>query len=926
MGNLSQRFGFLNFPKGFVLLLKVKQERRRMIESANTGANIHQFSVDKTVKNLGSSFSGLTSLEAKKRLKKYGLNKILREQKKSALVFFLDQFKDPLLILLILAGVLSVSIGEMIEGIAMFAIVLLNAILGFVQEYRAEKAMEALQELTAPMALAIRDGEEQKVPASKLVPGDIILLEAGDIIPADSRLIELASLQVDEASLTGESLPVQKKISPANADAPIADQHNMAFMGTVVTYGKAKAFVARTGMQTEFGKISSSLQDTQKIQTPLQKKFDQLARHIGIAAVVLIFIVFVSGMLLGTLSLLEMLVFALALAVATVPVALPTIVTIGLSMGSKLLAKFNMLVKKLPAAESLGAATVICSDKTGTITQNQMSVTRAFFNGQTINIDAYSGFSVGGKVINPAGMEPFFRIAFLCNNAKENGNGAKKMVNGNPTDVALLAASKKAKFERSHFEPYFKFQAELPFDSDRKMMSVIYNNNQEGRTEAFVKGAPDFLLESCTRIYDHGTVRPLTEFDRKKIIGANQSFAENALRVIALAYREIPDNFVHKIRLVEKDLIFVGLAGIIDPPREGVKEAIARCHTAGISLMMITGDHETTARAIAKQIGLYKIGDMTLTGKEIERMPEKELVEVIDRVRVAARVLPVQKLKIVEALQKKGHVVSMTGDGINDAPALKKADIGITMGITGTDVSKEVADAILTDDNFNTIVNAIGEGRNVYDKVIKSAKYLLSCNTGEILVILLSILLQLPLPLIPLQILMINLLTDAIPALGLGFETAEDNIMERSPRRPDERPINGKRFISIIIMGIVMALGTLYLFNEYLEFGLHYARTVAFTTLVFIQMFAVMSSRSLTPSLKKLNPFTNLWLLGGVALSILLHLMVVYWAPMQSIFKTVSLQWNDWWKIIAVSSIGLVIMELSKVAIRFNRSGPKHAK
>ncbi|MGB5314835.1 MAG: cation-transporting P-type ATPase, partial [Robiginitalea sp.] len=584
--------------------------------------------------------------------------------------------------------------------------------------------------------------------------------------------------------------------------------------------------------------------------------------------------------------------------------------------------KSNMLVKKLPAAESLGAATVICCDKTGTITRNQMSVTQAFFNGQTINIDAYNGFSLEGKPINPAGMEPFFRIAFLCNNAKENGNGSKKMINGNPTDVALLAASKKAKFERSHFKPNFKFRAELPFDSDRKMMSVIYHNNQEGHSEAFVKGAPDILLESCTRIYDHGTVRPLTELDRKKIIGANQSFAENALRVIALAYREIPDNFTHKIRSVEKGLIFVGLACILDPPRIGVKEAVARCRTAGIKLMMITGDHETTATAIAKQIGLYRDGDATLTGKEIEKMPEKDLVQIIDKVSVAARVLPVQKLKIVEALQKKGHVVSMTGDGINDAPALKKADIGIAMGIVGTDVSKEVADAILIDDNFTAIVNAIGEGRNVYDKVIKSAKYLLSCNTGEILVILLSILLQLPLPLIPLQILMINLLTDALPAMGLGFETAEDNIMERSPRRPDERPINGKRFISIIVMGIVMALGTLYLFNEYLEVSLDYARTVAFTTLVFIQMFAVMSSRTLTLSLKKLNPFTNLWLLGGVTISILLHLVVVYWAPMQSIFKTVPLQWNDWWKIIAVSSIGLVVMELSKVAIRIEHRAP----
>lgn len=888
-----------------------------MTEPVNVEASLHHIGIDAVFQHLDASPRGLSSVEAGQRTQTYGLNEIDRSRQKSALILWLNQFKDPLLILLILAGILSVSIGETVEGMAMFGIVLLNAVLGFIQEYRAEKAMEALQKIAAPQAKVLRDGKEQKIPARELVPGDLILLEAGGIVPADARLVEVVSLQVDEAALTGESLPVEKKTAPTSAEATIGDQTNMVFSGTIVTYGKAKAVVVGTGMQTEFGKISASLQQTQKVQTPLQKKFDQLARQIGIAAVVLILIVFIAGMLLGTLTFWEMLVFALALAVATVPAALPTIVTIGLSMGSKQLARFNMLVKKLPAAESLGAATVICSDKTGTITQNKMAVTHIFFNDQIIHINADDDFLVAGQVFNPAALKPFFQIAHLCNNASENHNGTEKVVKGNPTDAALLVVSNKAQFQRPQFEPHFEFRAELPFDSDRKMMSVIYDNKVEKRTEAYVKGAPDFLLEACTQIHVDGAARPMTEQDRDRIISINQSFAEQALRVIALAYRVIPSGLAPTVEAVEQDLIFVGLAGIIDPPREGVKDAVARCHTAGIHLMMITGDHETTATAIARQIGLYKANGTTLTGKAIENMPEEELVEVIDQVCVAARVLPVQKLKIVEALQKKGHVVSMTGDGINDAPALKKADLGIAMGITGTDVSKEVADTILIDDNFNTIVNAIGEGRNVYDKVIKSAKYLLSCNTGEILVILLSILLQLPLPLIPLQILMINLLTDALPALGLGFETAEDKVMLRPPRKPAEVPINRHRFISIVIMGIVMALGTLYLFNEYLAVGLDYARTVAFTTLVFSQMFAVMSSRSLTPSLKKLNPFTNGWLLGGVSLSILLHLVVVYWKPMQAIFKTVPLVWDDWWKIIAVSSIGLVLMELSKVAIRF---------
>lgn len=889
-----------------------------MIESAKSEAGLHSLEINAGLEILGSTPNGLTASEAAKRVKEYGLNEIQKGVQTSALGLFINQFKDPLLILLILAGLLSVFIGEAVEAIAMFTIVLLNAVLGFVQEYRAEKAMEALQKTAAPAAVVLRDGNTQRIPSSEIVPGDIILLEAGGIVPADGRLIEAFSLQVDESSLTGESLPVVKKLQKSAPESSVVEQHNMVFMGTVVTHGKARAMVVRTGMRTEFGVISSSLQETTKIQTPLQKKFDQLARQIGIAAAVLIFFVFLSGLLLLPLSFFEMLVFALALAVATVPVALPTIVTIGLAMGSKFLAGFNMLVKKLPVAESLGAATVICSDKTGTITQNLMSVTQIYFNEQLISIDTDSQFRAQGDLVDPSGMEAFFRIAYLCNNANESKS---KTINNNPTEAALLLAGKKAGFERHYFKKDVEFQAELPFDSERKKMSVIYFNPTQDRTEAYVKGAPDYLLEVCNRIFIKGAIRSLSQSDRDNILKANETFAGEALRVIGLAYREVPDGAEQTIDGIEQNLIFVGLAGIIDPPREGVKEAIALCRTAGIKLMMITGDHQLTATAIAGQIGIHHTGDTTLSGRDITQMPEKELAGIINQVSVAARVLPEQKLKIVEALQKRGHVVAMTGDGINDAPALKKADIGIAMGINGTDVSKEVADAILIDDNFTTIVNAVKEGRNVYDKVIKSAKYLLSCNTGEILVIFLAILWQLPLPLIPLQILMINLLTDALPALGLGFESAEDQIMERAPRKPNDRPINGKRFVSIIIMGVVMALGTLYLFNDYLEAGLDYARTVAFTTLVFIQMFAVMSSRSLSPSLKKLNPFSNLWLLGGVSLSILLHLIVVYWPPMQSIFKTVPLEWNDWWKIIAVSSIGLIVMELSKVAIRFDRLG-----
>ncbi|MCD6429322.1 cation-translocating P-type ATPase [bacterium] len=877
----------------------------------------YNINASEATKLLKSSEKGLTKNEAEKRLEEFGYNELQKEKKLTALTIFLSQFKNALILLLIFAGLLSLFLGERIESIAIFGIVFLNAILGFIQEYKAEKAIEALEKISAPTAKVLRDGKEQKIPAREVVPGDIILLEAGDIVPADSRLLEVTSLQIDEASLTGESVPSKKVTEPFKLGTSVADQENMAFMGTVVTYGKGKSIVTSTGMKTEFGKIATSLQTTKEVQTPLQIKFTRLAKQIGIVAVILIIIVLASGTLQGTLTFGKMLLFALALTVSTIPNSLPIIVTVGLSMGTERLAKKNMLIKKLPAAESLGAATIIVSDKTGTITKNQMTITDIFYDNKIIKVsgtgyEPKGNFYTNNEQINPKQMELLLRIGYLCNNAKLVKKEGKFEIIGDPTEGSLIVLGKKGKFEDKNLQRNFSFIEELPFDSDRKRMSVIFKNKINKKTEAYVKGAPDLLLKVCDRVLEKGRVRKLTKKDRKKILRMNDSFAEKALRVLALAYRELPDSKKYNIDNVEKNLIFVGLVGMIDPPREEVKQAVEQCQEAGIRVMIITGDHAITTKAIAQQIGLFKEGDIVLTGDDVEKMSDTELEKKIEKVRIIARALPIQKSRIVDALQKRGHIVAMTGDGVNDAPALKKADIGIAMGITGTDVAKEVSKAILTDDNFATIVNAIEEGRNIYNKMIKSAKYLLSCNAGEITAVFMAIMLKFPLPLLPLQILLMNLLTDDFPALGLGFESSEEGVMKRPPRDPKEKPISRKIFLSIVIFGLIMGIGTLFMFMQHKDINVGKAQTMAFTTLVMFQMFAVISSRTLYHSLKHLNPFSNKWLLGAVCLSLIIQLAVVYWSPLQTIFGTVSLLVIDWLKIIGISSLGFIMMEISK--------------
>ncbi|HYD03201.1 MAG TPA: cation-translocating P-type ATPase, partial [Alphaproteobacteria bacterium] len=800
------------------------------------------------------------------------------------------------------------------------------------------------EKISAPFATVLRNKIPTKIPAREVVPGDILIISEGDIIPADSRLIEANILEIDESSLTGESVPSKKTIKQLSPGLSPADQLNMVFSGTIVTKGSGKAIVTTTGKNTEFGKIAKTISEIEDTATPLQIKFEKMAKQLTFIVLALVGILFVISIFTVDKEHLEwgkfiagLFIFSLSLAVAAVPSALAAIVTISLSRGASRLAAKNMIIKRLPAAESLGAVTVICSDKTGTLTKNQMTITKVYQNKKIINItgsgyEPTGNFYSGKDLINfsdrknkknskdISDIDLLLRIGYLCNDSKlvnsQHQDGTHKWsIIGDPTEGSLIVLAKKGKIDEKSMEQNFSKVSELPFDSDRKIMSVIYENYSSKKTESYSKGAPDFVLTKCSHILVNGKVRKITKKDKDDILKQNNAFAEEALRVLALAYRDVSKLKKYEIANVESDLIFVGLVGMIDPARDGVKEAIAQCDSAGIRVMMITGDHPTTAKAIARSIGLLREGDVVLNGSELDKLSDSDLEAQIDHIRIIARALPIQKTRIVDALQKKGHVVAMTGDGVNDAPALKKADVGIAMGITGTDVSKEVAKTILVDDNFTTIVNAISEGRNIYDRILKSTKYLLSCNVGEVTAVFFAVLLGYPLPLLTLQILLMNLLTDGLPALGLGSESAEDDVMKHNPRNPKENPLTREMLWIILIFGACMGLGTLVAFNVYKDTNLTLARSVAFTTLVMFEMFAVMSARSFA-SFKKISPFSNLWLTLGITASIGIQLLVLYNPFMQNVFGTVALGWTEWLLILTISSFGFIMMEISKFFVK----------
>ncbi|MFH1398653.1 MAG: calcium-translocating P-type ATPase, SERCA-type [Candidatus Woesearchaeota archaeon] len=853
----------------------------------------HSYDKNALFKEFSTSDKGLTSTQVNQRLASFGRNELQETRKIKPIEIFINQFKSFMILILFLVMVISAVLHELPQAIAVFAILILNAVFGFLQEYKAEKAIEALKKMSSPRAKVIRDGEEISVDSKDVVPGDIILLEEGDKVPADSRLIEIMCLESQEASLTGESLPVQKELGVLPEKTAVANRKNMVYAGTIITKGHGKAVVVATGMKTEFGKIATMIQQSPEEPTHLQVKLKELGHALGFLTMGICLLVLIIGVAVGN-DFFEMLFIAIALAVAAIPEGLPAVVTISLALGVQRMIKRNALMRKLPSVETLGSTTVICTDKTGTLTHNEMTVKKLFVNNKVIDVSG-SGYSAeGGFSSDPKEFEMLLKIGILNNNAKiHDGN-----VIGDPTEGCLIVSARKAGMTELADHPRVD---EIPFDSQRKLMTTIHTT-PSGRI-SMTKGAPDIIVGLCDSILINGKVERLTKQQKGAIIKQEDLFAEDALRVLGFAYKELGKE---SKETAEHNMIFVGLQAMIDPPRKEAKEAIAKCKEAGIKVVMVTGDYQITAKAIAKELGIEGIA---VTGSELDEM--KDFESRVEDIGIFARVNPEHKMMIVEALRNKGHVVAMTGDGVNDAPALKRADIGIAMGITGTDVAKEASDMVLTDDNFTSIVNAIEEGRGVYDNIRKFVKYLLSCNIGEVFTIFLAVLLSLPTPLLPLQILLMNLVTDGLPALALGVEPIEKDVMQQQPHNPKDRIFSKTTLINMVAVGFIMCVGTLGIFGYYMGGDTQKAQTVAFTTLVFFQMFNVINCRSERRSIFRVGFFKNTYLILAVLSSLLLHIFVVY-GPVGTYFDTVPLNVMDWVRILMVSCSVFVLVELWK--------------
>ncbi|WP_139492039.1 calcium-translocating P-type ATPase, SERCA-type [Brevibacillus dissolubilis] len=864
---------------------------------------------------------GLSKREVERRQQEFGANQLAEAEKASMLSVFLNQFKDFMVGILMAATVLSFVLGEYLDAITIIAIIIINGVLGFIQEARAERSLAALKELASPMARVIRDGEQEVVPASALVPGDIVLLEAGDRVPADLRILSASRLEVEESALTGESVPVsktEKVITPKNPmdRIPLGDQKNLAFMGTMVTGGTGRGIITTTGMGTEIGKIAHLMNQAEGTETPLQVRLEQMGKTLVGIALLLTVVVIAAGVWHGQ-ELFTMFLAGVSLAVAAIPEGLPAIVTVALALGVQRMIKRNAIVRKLPSVETLGCASVICSDKTGTLTQNKMTVTHVWHSGRTYEVSG-NGYEPSGvikhqgraiKPLEDPGLRQICRIAERCNNAKlvSDEHTERKMlvlttsvqtwkVLGDPTEGALLALAGKGLNDPKAASLRGERIDELPFDSDRKMMSVV-ERTADGNLHLMTKGAVEATLGRCSHILWSGEIVPLTPQIRKDVLDQTETMATQALRVLGFAYKPLQGYVEGQAPgQVEKQLIFVGMAGMIDPPREEVTHAIKLCRQAGIRTVMITGDHRITAEAIARRIGLMYGNSIVLEGSELNEMNEEDLSRVVDRAAVFARVSPEHKLRIVKALQNNGHVVAMTGDGVNDAPAIKSADIGIAMGITGTDVTKEAASLVLRDDNFATIVSAVEEGRNIYDNVRKFIRYLLASNVGEILVMFFAMLMGLPLPLVPIQILWVNLVTDGLPAMALGVDPAEADTMYQKPRNKHENIFGRGLGWKIISRGFLIGLTTLgafYLTYQENPSDLVHAQTVAFATLVLAQLIHVFDCRS-EHSVFHRNPFENMWLVWAVLSSLVLVIGVIYLDALQPIFKTTDMSFRDW--------------------------------
>ncbi|MBT3450517.1 calcium-translocating P-type ATPase, SERCA-type [archaeon] len=861
--------------------------------------------VGQIYKDLNSTEAGLKTAQVARKFSKYGYNELKSGKKVSPLKIFLEQFNSPLVWILILALFISIFLHETLDAIVIGLIIVVNASLGFIQEYRAEKSIEALKKMSSLKAKVIRNGKEIKIDSKYLVPGDIIVLETGDKIPADARLIEVHSLKTQEGPLTGESQPITKSSDALKKDTPLADQINMVFSGTVVSEGRAKAVVTYIGMQTEIGKIAKLIEEAHDSYTPLQKKLRELGTFLTIAVVIVATVVFLAGLLTGKEAT-AMFLTAIALAVAAIPEGLPAVITVSLALGVQKMIKKNVLVRKLPSVETLGSVNVICTDKTGTLTHNQMTVTKIWANEMFYDVEgsgysAKGSFNVNKKLANPLDLHLLLNCGMLCNDAelgKEKSNGQRDLI-GDPTEAALVVSAEKAGFNSKILNKDYQRIDEIPFTSDRKLMTTVHKNNNVKKNKgivSFTKGAPDILINKCNRILIEGKVYRLNRAKKKEILKINESYAKQALRVLGLAYN---DEYSKRIN-AEKDMIFLGLQAMIDPPREEVKDSIQKCVDAGIRVIMITGDQITTAQAIAKQLG---IKGNAMSGTELDKV--KNLKKILKDHSIFARVRPEHKLEIVKVLQKEGFVVAMTGDGVNDAPALKKADIGVAMGLSGTDVAKEASDMILTDDNFTSIVNAVEEGRGIFDNIRKFVNYLLSSNLGEIVVILLASLFGMPLPLTAIQILWVNLITDGLPATALSIDPHEKDIMKRKPRNAKESILSKELMWDIIIVGTLIGIGTLILFWLYLGSGLEKAQTIAFNALVLFEVARLQMIRSRY----NLGIFSNTWLVLAVVASLILQMIVVY-SPLNVIFGVVPLELTDW---LMISSFAVGLYLINKV-------------
>ncbi len=922
----------------------------------------HAKSPEQVAEELDTSLPrGLSEEEAQRRLERYGPNQLKERPRPGFLARLWGQLNDFLILILIVAAVVSSLLawnefrhtGEMtefVDAIAIMTIVVLNAILGLVQEGKAEEALAALKEMATPNATVIRDGRQQEIPSTELVPGDLVVLETGNYVPADVRLVQSVNLRIQEASLTGESVPVEKYAEDEVVeDAGIGDRSTCGHMSTTITYGRGRGIVFATGMDTEIGKIAEMIQSTEDEPTPLQVKLAQLGKWLGIAALIICGAVGVIGIArdteLGLIfsaglgpyftasadTIVEMFMVAVSLAIAAVPEGLPAVVTICLALGMQRMVKRHALIRQLPAVETLGSATIICSDKTGTLTQNEMTVTHIYADDTLVQVsgrgyEPYGSFHIDGEEINPKdypGLTRMGRGALLCNDAEIEPLDEKdtwSMI-GDPTEGALVVMAAKMDYRKDALEEEYPRVDEVPFDSKRKRMSTV-NRLPDGSYEAYIKGAPDIMLDLCDRIYTKGEIKPLTPERRQQLLDMNSQLASQALRVLAVAYRPLGAKPASaNADDIERNMVFLGLAGMIDPARPEVRDAIVRARSASIRTAMVTGDYEATAVAIAKELDLLDgDGDLerrVLSGGDLDRLSDEELEERAEEVIVYARVSPEHKVRIVDAHKKRGHVVAMTGDGVNDAPALKRASIGVAMGITGTDVSKETADMVLTDDNYASIVSAVEEGRIIFSNIRKFVYYLLSCNMGEITTLFMSMILNWPLPLTPLQILVLNLVTDGAPALALGMEEGDPDIMEQKPRPINEPIINGRMIRGTIVQTIFLAgatLGAFYIGMNRFANDVAHAQTMAYVTLSGAQLVRAYSARSERYSVFKIGVFSNKWTQWAVLGSLLVLLGTVYIPGLNTVvFGTVPLEFSDWTVVFPLMVAPAVAEELNKL-------------